>query len=122
MRAFAFAFALSWLPLIVRTPWPMSATLSWFVLMGLLIPGFTLAWTVAKEVNRPEHSGIATSVVNVGIFLGTGILQPMVGWVIDRGRGAGDIAGAWDRGVLLMAAAAAFGAVATLFVREPAHA
>lgn len=122
MRAFAFAFALSWLPLIVRAPWPMSATLSWFVLMGLLIPGFTLAWTVAKEVNRPEHSGIATSVVNVGIFLGTGILQPLVGWVIDRGRSAGDIAGAWDRGVLLMAAAAAFGAVATLFVREPGRA
>jgi sugar phosphate permease len=122
MRAFAFAFALSWLPLIVRATWPMSATLSWFVLMGLLIPGFTLAWTVAKEVNRPEHSGIATSVVNVGIFLGTGILQPLVGWVIDRGRSAGDIAGAWDRGVLLMAAAAAFGAVATLFVREPARA
>ncbi|MCK7495386.1 MAG: hypothetical protein MZW92_33140 [Comamonadaceae bacterium] len=32
----------------------------WFLLMGLLIPGFTLSWTVAKEVNRPEHSGIAT--------------------------------------------------------------
>ena len=67
--------------------------------MGLLIPGFTLTWTVAKEVNRPEHSGIATSVVNVGIFLGTGILQPLVGWVLDRGRAAGDVAGAWDSGI-----------------------
>ena len=54
--------------------------------MGLLIPGFTLTWTVAKEVNRPEHSGIATSVVNVGIFLGAGILQPLVGAMLDRGR------------------------------------
>ena len=59
--------------------------------MGLLIPGFTLSWTVAKEVNRPEHSGMATSVVNVGIFLGAGILQPLVGWVLDRGRAAGDL-------------------------------
>ena len=48
--------------------------------MGLLIPGFTLSWAIAKEVNRPEHSGIATSVANTGIFLGTGILQPLVGW------------------------------------------
>ena len=64
--------------------------------MGLLIPGFTLTWAVAKEVNRPEHSGIATSVVNVGIFLGTGILQPLVGAILDRGRAAGDAAGAWD--------------------------
>ena len=30
-------------------------------LMGSLIPGFTLSWTVAKEVNRRAHSGIATS-------------------------------------------------------------
>ena len=57
--------------------------------MGLLIPGFTLSWTVAKEVNRPEHSGIATAVVNLGIFLGAGILQPLVGWVLDRGRARG---------------------------------
>ena len=122
MRAFAFAFALSWIPLILRAPWPIAATLSWFALMGLLIPGFTLAWTVAKEVNRPEHSGIATSVVNVGIFLGTGILQPLVGWVIDRGRAAGDVSGAWDDAVRLLAAGAAFGAISTLFVREPPRA
>ena len=62
--------------------------------MGLLIPGFTLSWTVAKEVNRPEHSGMATSVVNLGIFLGTGILQPLVGAALDRGRANGD---AWRR-------------------------
>ena len=65
--------------------------------MGLLIPGFTLTWTVAKEVNRPEHSGIATSVVNVGIFLGTGILQPLVGAILDRGRAVGrPVPSAWD--------------------------
>jgi hypothetical protein len=86
--------------------------------MGLLIPGFTLSWTIAKEVNRPEHSGIATSVVNVGIFLGTGILQPLVGFVLDRGRAAGDAAGAWDRGILILAGAAACGALCTLLIRE----
>ena len=86
MRVYAFLYALSWLPLVLRVPWPLAASLAWFLLMGLLIPGFTLSWAVAKEVNRAEHSGIATSVVNVGIFLGTGILQPLVGWVIDRGR------------------------------------
>ncbi len=59
--------------------------------MGLLIPGFTLSWTIAKEANPPQYSGIATSVVNTGIFLGAGILQPLVGWVLDRGTLAGDI-------------------------------
>jgi sugar phosphate permease len=118
MRVYALLYVLSWLPLLARVDWPAGATLAWFLLMGLLVPGFTLAWTVAKEVNRPEHSGIATSVVNVGIFLGTGVLQPLVGWVLDRGRAGGDMAGAWQRGMLLMAGAAAFGALMTLFVRE----
>lgn len=119
MRVYALLYALSWLPWVMHVEWPLPATLAWFALMGLLIPGFTLSWTIAKEVNRPEHSGIATSVVNVGIFLGTGILQPAAGWVLDQGRAAGDLAAAWDRGILLLAGAAAFGALMTLFVREP---
>jgi sugar phosphate permease len=118
MRIYAVLYVLSWLPWVLHAQWPLPATLAWFGLMGLLIPGFTLTWAVAKEVNHSAHSGIATSVVNVGIFLGTGILQPWVGWVLDRGRAAGDVAGAWDRGILLLAGAAAFGALMTLVVRE----
>ncbi len=118
MRVYAVLYALSWLPWIMHVQWPPAATLAWFALMGILVPGFTLTWTVAKEVNRPEHSGIATSVVNVGIFLGTGILQPLVGWVLDRGRAAGDVAGGWNDGILLLAGAAALGALMTLFVRR----
>jgi predicted MFS family arabinose efflux permease len=121
MRVYAVLYVLSWLPWLLHADWPVGATLGWFFLMGLLIPGFTLSWAVAKEVNRPEHSGIATSVVNVGIFLGTGILQPLVGWVIDRGRATGDVGAAWQNGILLLAGAAAFGAAMTLLVREPAR-
>jgi len=116
MRAFVFAYALTWLPWIAHVAWPLWATLAWFFLMGILIPGFTLSWTIAKEANPPQHSGIATSVVNVGIFLGTGILQPVVGWVLDQGRAAGDVTGAWERGIWLLAGAAGVSAVMTLFV------
>jgi hypothetical protein len=86
--------------------------------MGLLIPGFTLTWAVAKEVNRPQYSGMATSVVNVGGFLGGGILQPLIGWQLDLGQAAGHPGAGWSRAVLVLAGAAAFGAVSTLFVRE----
>jgi sugar phosphate permease len=119
MRAVALLYAASWLPLLLRVDLPFAATLAWFFLMGLLIPAFTLSWAIAKEVNRPEHSGIATAVVNVGIFLGTGILQPLVGHVLDRGRAAGDLAGAWQHGMLILAGAAALGALLTFVVREP---
>ncbi len=118
MRLYALLYALSWLPWLADVRWPLPATLAWFLLMGVLIPGFTLSWAVAKEVNRPEHSGIATSVVNVGIFLGTGILQPLVGFLLDRGRAAGDAAASWNHAILLLAGAALFGAAMTLFVRE----
>jgi sugar phosphate permease len=121
MRAYAALYALTWLPWLAGVHWPVAATLPWFFLTGLLIPGFTLSWTIAKEVNRPEHSGIATAVVNVGIFLGTGILQPLVGFALDRARAAGDPAAAWERGIPILAGAAALGAMFTLLVREPAH-
>lgn len=116
MRAFVVLYLLSWAPWVLHVDWPHAATLGWFLLMGLLIPGFTLSWTIAKEANPVEFSGIATAVVNVGIFLGTGVLQPLVGWVLDRGREAGDVAGAWDRGILVLAGAAALGAAASFFV------
>jgi predicted MFS family arabinose efflux permease len=115
MRVFVIAYALSWMPWLVHVQWPQWATLAWFLLMGLLIPGFTLSWTIAKEANPPQFSGIATSVVNVGIFLGTGILQPWVGWVLDRAR-ASDAATAWNGGIALLAGAAAMGAVMTFLV------
>ncbi len=123
MRACTMLFALSWLPWLLDVRWPLPATLAWFLLMGLLIPGFTLSWAVAKEVNRPEHSGMATSVVNVGIFLGTGILQPWVGHVLDRGRAAPDTGLAWQHALWLLAGSALLGAAATWLVRErpPAH-
>ena len=118
MRAYTFAFALSWLPLLLHATLPLWASYAWFLLMGLLIPGFSLTWTVVKEVNRPQYAGMAISVVNVGIFLGTGILQPAVGAVLDAGRARGDLAAAWDHGLWLLASSAAFGALCTLFVRE----
>jgi sugar phosphate permease len=123
MRAFVLLYLLSWLPWILHADWPLAATLGWFLLMGMLVPGFTLSWTIAKEANPVEFAGIATAVVNVGIFLGTGVLQPLVGWVLDRGRAVGDVASAWDHAILVMAGAAALGAIASFLVgarRAPA--
>jgi sugar phosphate permease len=118
MRVYTALYALTWTPWILDVRWPLPATLAWFALMGLLVPGFALTWVVAKEVNRPEHSGMATSVVNVGVFLGTGLLQPIIGWQLDSVRIAGNVAGAWSRGILILAGAAAFGAACALCVRE----
>jgi predicted MFS family arabinose efflux permease len=119
MRAFTLLYLLSWLPWLMHVDWPRVATLAWFLLMGLLVPGFTLTWTIAKEENAAAFAGIATAVVNVGIFLGTGILQPLVGWVLDRGRESGSTASAWDDALAVLAGAAALGAAMSWLLRRP---
>ena len=116
MRVFVLAYALSWAPWLLHAQWPQWASLLWFLLMGLVIPGFTLSWTLAKEANPPEYSGIATSVVNTGIFLGAGILQPLVGWVLDHARATGASAVAWDRAIVLLASCAVLSAAMTWLV------
>jgi predicted MFS family arabinose efflux permease len=121
MRVFVLAYALSWAPWLLGAQWPQWASLVWFLLMGLLIPGFTLGWTLVKEANPPEYSGIATSVVNTGIFLGAGILQPLVGWVLDHARATGAGAVAWDRGISLLAGCAAASVVLTMLVSVRKH-
>jgi MFS family permease len=93
--------------------------------MGLASAGLTLSWASAKEVNPPQLSGMATSVVNVGVFLGPAILQPMVGWLMERtwdGRMDAGVriysATDWRNGMMLLAAAAMAGWCATLLVKE----
>jgi hypothetical protein len=63
--------------------------------------------------------------VNVGVFLGPAILQPLTGWIMERswdGRIENGIriysATDWHNGLLLISAAAVAGWLATLFVKE----
>lgn len=64
-------------------------------LMGAAAPGFTFAWSLSKEVNPPQHAGMAISVANTGGFLAAGILQPLAGALLDWHKtSAGASAGA----------------------------
>lgn len=83
MLAGIFLYLACWLPWLALLKLPLAASLALFFLMGAGASGFTLAWAVTKEVNPPALSGMATSVVNTGSFLGAGLLQPLVGWIMD---------------------------------------
>lgn len=88
--------------------------------MGLIATGFTLSWACAKEVNRPRCAGMAISVANTGGFLAAGILQPLVGWLLDRSGAAGEARGlaAFQPGLAALALFAAIGLIGALFMRE----
>lgn len=122
MIAGALAYSLCWLPLLFGVAMSAVASYSLFFAMGLVAPSFTLSWSCAKEVNPPALSGMSTSVVNVGAFLGTAIMQPLVGWAIDHAHagspssplGLGDYQG----GIAILLAFSLMGLIATLFIRE----
>jgi MFS family permease len=118
----ALGYCLCWLPLLFGLP--MSAIVSYalFLAMGLCAPSFTLSWSCAKEVNPPALSGMATSVVNVGGFLGTAILQPLVGWAIDRAHESSAVVNFglrdYQAGIFILLGFSVMGLIATLFIRE----
>jgi MFS family permease len=87
--------------------------------MGLSVCGMTLSWVCAKELNPSRYSGIAISLVNTSGFLAVGLLQPLVGWLIDRGAAGGaHSAATYMPGMALLAACAGIALVAALFVQE----
>jgi MFS family permease len=89
-------------------------------LMGFGVTGFTLSWACAKEVNRPSYSGMATSLANTGGFLAVGVLQPLVGWVLDRTANA-SVAhglGGFRPALAVLAVFALIGLLGALFIRE----
>jgi MFS family permease len=122
MIAGALAYCLCWLPMLFGAPISGIIGYTLFLVMGLCAPSFTLSWSCAKEVNPHALSGMATSVVNVGAFLGTAIMQPLVGWAIDYAHsGLGDTPlgiSDYRAGLAILMGFALMGLVATLFIRE----
>jgi MFS family permease len=99
---------------------PLAASLLLFTLMGLFAAGFSLTWALVKEENPLELSGMATSLVNTGIFLGTAIYQPLFGWVLDiSAQGRGDYTlQDYRNGLAVLFAFSLAGLFAASFIKE----
>lgn len=103
------------------------------LLIGLvLVTGFAsgcmiLSFAYAKESVPPELAGTVSGLINAGVMLGPTLLQPAVGWVLDR-HWQGDMSegvrvyslAAYRSGFLLMIAWAALALVLLIFTRETA--
>ena len=118
-------YVLCWLPIAFGVTLSPALNYVLFMLMGVGAAGFTLTWACVKEVNPPALSGMATSLINTGAFLGAGILQPLVGWVMDRGWDGKIVEGArvysahnYQTGLSLMLAFAVVGLWGAWGIRE----
>jgi MFS family permease len=118
----ALGYCLCWLPLLFGVALSDFASYALFFTMGLCAPSFTLSWSCAKEVNPHALSGMATSVVNIGGFLGTAIMQPLVGWAIDHAHstaGAAPLGLAdYQAGIAILLGFSLLGLFATFFIKE----
>lgn len=56
-----------------------------FFLMGLFLIGHILAFSNVKRVNRKECLGVATATVNMGEFIGSGLISMLIGYIIKLG-------------------------------------
>jgi sugar phosphate permease len=115
----------AWFVLWTQPPFSSVGFYLLFALFGLGAAGFTLTWTVAKEVSRPALSGMSTGVVNTGAFLGAALLQPLVGAMMDATWDGKMHEGArlysahdYRNGLGLLLVAATAGFAAAFFVRE----
>lgn len=55
-----------------------------FFIMGLLIICHILVFSNVKEVNPLKYTGIAISIVNIGEFVGSGLISLSMGYLIKR--------------------------------------
>ncbi|MGA7992576.1 MAG: MFS transporter, partial [Thermoanaerobaculia bacterium] len=81
---FTFVFTVVWAVIALPAAGPPRALLGPLCfLVGLTASCFTLTWVLAREVNPPRFSGIATSTVNAGGFLGAAVMQNVLGRILD---------------------------------------
>jgi MFS family permease len=107
----ALLYLACWIAWLIGVPYGWTYVLA--LCMGIVVSGFSLSWACAKEVNAPGYAGMATSVANVGGFLAVGILQPLVGWVLDVSE-----PGDYRAALAVLALFTSIGLVGALFIRE----
>jgi MFS family permease len=120
------ALALAGWSVIVLTPrLPLALLAALLTITGLASGCMILSFAFAKESVPPALAGTVTGVVNMGIMLGPMLLQPGIGWVLDR-RWSGTLAGgirlygreAYRDGFALILAWAALSLLLLCFTRE----
>lgn len=120
--------------LVVASGWILIALIPGmptFVLIGLLmIIGFfsgsmVTGFAYAKSSVPPSLSGTVSGIVNMGVMMGPMIMQPAVGWMLDK-NWAGEMNGvskvfslaAYQSGFLLMALWASISFILILITQE----
>jgi MFS family permease len=104
---------------------PLPALLTLLILAGLSSGCMIISFAFAKESVPAHLSGTVTGLTNMGVMMGPMLLQPAIGWVLDRyWQGALENGvrvyslNAYQAGFGLMVAWAALSVILLFFTRE----
>ncbi len=114
-----------WVLMVLVPDLPLAALLVLLIVAGLSSGCMIISFAFAKESVPAHLSGTVTGVTNMGVMMGPMLLQPAIGWILDR-RWQGALEhgvrvyslGAYQAGFGLMIAWAALSVILLLFTRE----
>jgi MFS family permease len=78
------ALTLSWAAIIFVPGLPIAALVALLIVIGFSAGGIIIGFAYVKESVPTHLAGTAAGVCNMGVMLGPMLLQPAVGWVLDR--------------------------------------
>jgi len=74
-----------WWVLLLHTPQSPPLLLALVVLAGLSSGGMVIVcYSHGRESVRPQAAGTVTGLINTGAIAGPMVLQPLIGWLLDR--------------------------------------
>lgn len=120
----AVAFV-GWVMVVFVTDLPLIALAALLAVIGVASGVVMVGFALVKETVPPTLAGTAGGITNMGNMLGGMLLQPAIGWVLDRMWTGETAAGvrvyeldAYRAGFMLMLAWVAIAVVLVLFARE----
>ncbi len=93
MLSSAIVATITWIPILFFPGIPLWLLIFLVIIVGLANGSVTLGFAFSKESVPPRFAGTATGIYNMGSILGVMILQPAIGWLLDRNWQGGLAAG-----------------------------
>lgn len=114
-----------WIVVVFVDRLPLAGLAAVLIVIGLASAAVMVGFAMVKETVPPSLAGTAGGVTNMGNMLGGMLLQPAVGWVLDRMWGGETADGvrvfdldAYRAGFMLMLAWMGIAVALVLFTRE----
>lgn len=76
--------SLGWAAIVLLPPLPLAALLPLLIALGFVSGSIIIGFAYAKESVPLRLAGTSSGVTNMGTMLGGMLLQPAVGWLLDR--------------------------------------